>query len=180
MNVIGIDPGYAKSGRGNAVVLVEEGWLAQAWFERSGDFDVLLTLGSGYALHSIIIEKPQQDGRSWAVPPEVLINLAWEGAVLAGKYAGAYEATIQCCSPYEWKGSEHKPIQHARLWKSLSGFERAVLGGDQCGEEIVRAQRKGALDRWSRPGGAYYRKSFFAHNLLDAAAMVMRHQGRVL
>lgn len=171
---LAIDPGYEKSGGGNACASAGDGELADVWFERSKDFDL-----SGIVYDHVIVEQPQQDARSYAVPPAVLIKLAWEGASLAGLYAGASGAVLHAPTVTEWKGAEKKPAHHRRLWLVLNAAERAVLGGAKTEAAILNACEAGAMCRWSKPGAALYPASFKMHNLLDAAALLMWALGRL-
>jgi hypothetical protein len=174
-NALAIDPGYARKSGGCAAAHAIAGDLRGVWFERATGFD-----GRGeWDLQHVIVEQPQQDARSWGVPPAVLIKLAWEGALLAGLYAGASGAELHCPTVSEWKGGEKKPAHHARLWAVLSEAERAVLGGDATYAVIKAACQKGALCRWKLPSDELYPKTFKTHNLLDAAALLMWALGRL-
>jgi hypothetical protein len=176
-SAIAIDPGYSKKSDGCACALALEGLLAECWFERARDFEH--PDNDRDRANFVIVEQPQQDGRSWAVPPAVLIKLAWEGAKLAGLYAGACGAELLDPTVTEWKATEKKPAQHARLWQVLSPAERRVLGGDKTHAAILAACQKGALCRWKLPSDELYPKSFKTHNLLDAAALLMWANGRL-
>ncbi len=187
MNQIVIDPGYA--GRGNACGAFEDGRLTCVWFEIvTSTPRTVATLPAksfseykfeaGFA-DEIIVERPQQDARSARIPPAILMRLAWEGALLAGAFAGRDGARIIDYTPSEWKGSEPKPVNHKRLWKVLDDDERAVLGGDETRVAIEAACEKGALKRWGIAGAACYPKAFDTHNLLDVAAIGCFHLGRL-
>ncbi len=176
-SALAIDPGYSKYGDGNACALGIHGKLSRVWYEGSDDWRPS-NAARGELAH-VIIEQPQQDGRSWAVPPAVLIRLAWEGASLAGLYAGASGAKLQCPSVSAWKGSEAKPAMHRRLWKALEPSERVVLGGERVGAAILKACEAGALCRWKKAGADLYPSSFKTHNLLDAAALLLWALGRL-
>jgi hypothetical protein len=171
---LAIDPGYEKTGDGCAVAMAIRGQLDSLWFERAKDFD-----GTSFELDHVIVEQPQQDGRSWVVPPAVLIRLSWEGALLAGLYAGATGAQLHPPTVTQWKGGEKKPAHHARLWAVLSPAERAVLGGEKTYAVIKAACQKGALCRWKKPSDELYPSTFKTHNLLDAAALLMWALGRL-
>lgn len=178
MNVLTIDPGYAVKGKGCACCVAVDGAIREAWFERPTRGDDL-AMRADVSIDLVIVEQPQQDGRSWGVPPEVLIRLAWDGAKLGGFYAGRDGADFVEATPSEWKGSEAKPVCHGRLWAILSNVERALLGGGVTERHITAAKRAGALDRWSKPGGSYYPAAWLGHNLLDAAAMNVIAAGRM-
>jgi hypothetical protein len=172
-NALAIDPGYEKKGGGCACARALCGTLEDVWFARASDVEGV------EPVDHVIVEQPQQDARSWGVPPAVLIKLAWEGAALAGLYAGASGAQLHCPTVSEWKGGEKKPAHHARLWAVLTPAERAVLGGDATHRVIKAACEKGALCRWKLPSDQLYPSSFKTHNLLDAAALLMWALGRL-
>lgn len=152
------------------------GVLVEVRFERA---DAFAHCCASLDITDVIVEQPQQDARSWGVPPAVLIKLAWEGAALAGLYAGASGAVLHCPTVSEWKGGEKKPAHHARLWAVLSPAERAVLGGEKTHAVIKAACEKGALCRWKLPSDQLYPSTFKTHNLLDAAALLMWALGRL-
>jgi hypothetical protein len=175
-DALAIDPGYSRKSGGCACAVAVGGVLDCVWFQRASDFDANARLWN--AAH-VVVEQPQQDARSWGVPPAVLIKLAWEGAALAGLYAGASGAQLHCPTVSEWKGGEKKPAHHARLWQELDERERAVLGGAKTYAAIKAACEKGALCRWKLPSDQLYPSSFKTHNLLDAAALLMWALGRL-
>jgi hypothetical protein len=190
MNTLAIDPGYA--GKGNACAAFASGELAETWFERAVTFGpnkpppravdarkrAQHARAAGH-FDEVVWEKPQQDARSRAVPPEILISLTAAGALLAGAFAGRDGARIIEYRPSEWKGSEPKPVMHRRMWKILSAAERRILGGDATDQAIRAAQEKGALRAWKIPGAACYPKAFDTHNILDAVALGCVHLGRL-
>ncbi len=176
-NALAIDPGYSRKSGGCAVAQADRGDLCAVWFERASGFGHHSAASD--PLSAVIVEQPQQDGRSWPVPPAVLIKLAWEGASLAGLYAGASGATLHTPTVSEWKAGEKKPAHHARLWEVLTPAERLVLGGAKTHAVIVAACQKGALCRWKLPSDQLYPSTFKTHNLLDAAALLMWALGRL-
>jgi hypothetical protein len=119
---------------------------------------------------TVAVEKPQQDGRSRAVPPKVLIDLAWNGALVA---AALRPSELVTYTPTEWKGSVSKPVHHLRIWAELSEFERKAFPADT--EERIR---KGA-EATARNAGKLTAYAFEAHNLLDAAGLGLFHLGRL-
>lgn len=170
---LAIDPGFSARTRGCACVASRGGELALAWFARPDvtrhplPFDVSV----------VIVEKPQLDGRS-ADKIATILELGWQGALLAGLYAGEYGALIDERTPTQWKGSEAKPKAHARMWGVLTEFERAMLGGPATWREIDAACTRGGLERW-RPGVNYYARGFVMHNILDAAQLNLTQSGRM-
>lgn len=168
--ILAIDPGSA--GRGNACVKAyRHGGIAVAEFARAAD-------GHFTDVEVVVIERPQQDGRSYGARPKDLIDLAWSGALLAGVYVGQGARLVEY-TPAQWKGSEPKPLMHKRLWAELGHPERALLGGAETERRIHEACLKGARDRWGKPGVQYYPRSWDGHNLLDAAALYAVYVGRL-
>lgn len=167
-----IDPGVA--GAGCAVADFDAGVLVEARFLRARDVHP-----RAFIRALVVVERPAyQGGRSLGARVQDHMALSWEGAALAYALA-ANPADVVELTPAQWKGSQHKPQQHARLWEVLDGRERGALGGAPTHAAIMRAREKGALDRWSKPGGAYYPSSFVRHNLLDAAALGCVYLGRL-
>lgn len=175
-SVIAIDPGYARKGGGCACALLVVGEIAKVWFDRPVGGTGPWQIGP---IHAVIVEQPQQDKRSRGIPPETLIRLAWNGALLAGLYAGELGCPVVAVTPSDWKGSTPKPIAHGRMWEILTPVERAVLGGYDTEAKIAAAKRKGGLDRWGKPGVSYYLRNWDGHNLLDAAALALTYVGRL-
>jgi hypothetical protein len=159
MILLAIDPGVKEC----ACALFHGPALVYAGFETApmGTCDV----------DRVIVERPEQDGRSFSARPKDLMALAWAGAALAYSVG----APVTEYTPSLWKGQVPKPAQHKRLWALLAPEERAVLGGDATGQAIDAAARKGGLDTWKRPGASYYPRSFRAHNLLDSVALGRYH-----
>lgn len=172
-----IDPGVA--GDGNACAAFDGYELADVWFERaprgSRMFHVVRQM-----FDLVVVERPEYQGaRTDNARGKDVIDLPWEGALLAGVYAGRDGCHIIEMPPSKWKGSEPKPINHDRLWEVLSKRERKVLGGDSTYAAIQAALEKGALKRWKISGAACYPKRFTTHNLLDATAIYCVHLGRL-
>lgn len=95
--LVSIDPGGARKG------------CSGARFDRG----VLVRVFPSIDLHStcfgcvsrVVVERPQMDGRSRAVPPAVLIDLAWQGAMVVGVIRGENQ-DCECTelTPDQWKG----------------------------------------------------------------------------
>ncbi len=177
VSLIAIDPGGAR--KKCAVVHVNDlGHIDRYAFEvyRSGTrLAMQLHIGG-----EVVVERPQQDGRSRSARPEDLIEIAWEGAKLAAAYAASGGSLLVELEPREWKGTEPKAMQHNRLWLVLTPAERLVLGGDATRRAILTAREKGALKRWAPHSTAYYPRSFVMADVLDAAALAMVYGGRLL
>ena len=172
--MIAIDPGGSRKG------------CAGARFDSSGELMSVKADASEYASGDvrIVIERPQQDGRSRAVPPKVLIELAWNGALLAGRLAGVYGYVV-AYTPAQWKcgpkGNESiaKAIHHSRLVHALTEAEAEVLdmAFPRWADAISAAVRKGALSRWA-PGTHYPRGSALP-DVLDAVGLGLFDLGRI-
>jgi hypothetical protein len=178
-SLLAIDPGVAAC----ACAAFVDARLAHVWFERPCDAASLTEI----AFDEIIVERPALQGdRTRAARPQDLMALAWEGAMLAGMFAGRDGAAMISRPANDtrdergWKGSEPKPVQHARLWAVLDAAERDVLGGSKTERIILAARERGALNRWSRPGASYYPRAFVTHNLLDAVALGATYLGRIV
>ena len=142
--------------------------------------------GPGYAdrldAAHVVVERPEANGRD--TPPDDLIAITAAGFFLAGLVAGG---PVRVTTPREWKGQTPKPVHHGRLWAVLTPSEHALLGGDETKEAISAARRRGAYDRWSKPGARYYRASELptvrgvriTHDILDAAALNLWDSGRL-
>jgi hypothetical protein len=170
--IIAIDPGVKHC----AVACLDSSKLIWVEFQTAAkaiaDTDDL-------TVAACVIERPAYQGaRTQAARPEDLIALAWSGALLAGAYA-ASGAELHEVTPQAWKGSLPKPVHHAKLWAVLSNEERELLGGLRTYDMIERASEKGALERWKKPGAAYYPRTWETHNLLDAVALGMWYVGRL-
>ena len=93
MNLLAIDPGFAKDGGGCALAVFKRDRLIGWKFERPEDWGA--TTHRPFTLDLVIVEQAQQDARSWGVPPATLVRLAWDGALLGGLYAGATGAEFK-------------------------------------------------------------------------------------
>lgn len=183
--ILGIDPGHA--GQGNACAAFVGGRLAATWFERVPTSPrASQGAAAPWPFRVVVVEQPVYQGeRSNRARPADLMNLSWSGALLAGVYAGRDGAPIVALPANDsggvrgWKGSEPKPIMHARLWAVLDDDERAIMGGDRTWAAIAKAREKGALNRWGRPGASYYPRTWVRHNELDAVALVCVYLGRL-
>ncbi len=168
MNLAAIDPGNAAAaGRVCYVAHFDAGELMRVltmtWRQAQ-------QVSLDDAPDVVVIEKPQQDGRSSRVPPRVLIDLAWNGALVA---ASLQPASIVEYTPNDWKGQAKKPAHHLKLWRVLSPAERLCFPPGT--EERIK---KGA-EATARNAGKLTSYSFEAHNLLDAAALGCFHLKRI-
>jgi hypothetical protein len=175
---IAIDPGVHKC----ACAALVDGELESApWFEAVvyGGKHGSPFVSSTPARVEVVVEQPEYQGeRSDKAKTQVLLALAWHGAMLAGQFAGRDQAPIHAYPVRAWKGSTAKPMHHHALWNVLSGGEQRLLGGMATKRAIDKACEKGALDRWRKEGVRYYPRTFETHNLLDAVALGMHHTGR--
>ncbi len=129
---------------------------------------------------TVVVERPQQDGRSRAVPPKILIELAWNGALIAGRYAGHF-GTVATYTPGQWKDASPKAIHHSRLVNALSGSEWDVLSAAFPGwfDAVNAAVRKGALSRWAKDSNAHYPRGSALPDVLDAVGLGLFDLGRI-
>lgn len=171
--LLAIDPGVA--GGGNAWAwFAAGGALHSVGFAKRPDGAAVWAGAPGVigAPARVVVERPEyQGGRTQGAHAGDLISLAWSGAALAYYVAGHLVCPVIERAPSQWKGSQHKPQMHARLWGALTHKEREILGGAATWATIDRAVEKGALDRWKNPGGSYYPRAFKTHNILDAVAL---------
>lgn len=174
--LVTIDPGYAAKGPGCAVAVFCCGLLSQTYFARPEK--VWITPLKN--VYEVVWECPQVDSRSRVSVPSI-VQLAAVGGTLAGMYSGACGgATVVPVSPSAWKGSTPKPVHHLRLWRQLRVVEHDLLGGVDTEMAIEAACRKGALDRWGKPGASYYPRTWWTHNLLDAVGIGLWRLGRAI
>lgn len=163
--IIAIDPGYA-AGKGNAVALLDDDGRLIECRMTEGLPSGWPVVGQIVGPHLIVWEKPQQDGRSEAVPPSVLINLTASGCLLAGWLAGCLGSRwVVPLEPRTWKNQASKSETHSRMWRELCPEERALLGGELTGATIKAARKRQIV------GQREYPESWQTHNLLDAAAI---------
>ena len=167
--MIAIDPGFGVRSGGCACARLLDGRVIAVWFTRAAHPGVPAAAHTP-APRLIVWECPDADSRG--APPRTLIQLAAAGATVAGYCAGLFGgAEVVPVSADSWTRGEPKPQRHRRLWAGLDAGERALLGGPPTLEGIQAACEAGALERWKRPGGAYYPAGFRVHNLLDAVAL---------
>lgn len=127
----------------------------------------------------VVVERMQVDDRMRGKDPRYVLACQASGMRAAG-YAEGRGATFVELTPTEWKGSEQKPIQHARMWdRVLTPPERISLGGEATRLVIERAIEKGASCRWRIAGADCYPKKWKTHNLLDAASLGCVYLGRM-
>lgn len=188
MNGLAIDSGVLP-----ACARFERGGLVRAWFDREP---------RGEGLEWIVVEQWQFRGMQDLAKATKLIKMM-TGGLLAAGHASAWGAPVTLVTPREWKGTEPKPLQHARMFFAthamgctqrstlvytcrvchgapiLTPLERDLLGGDATGHAITAAVDKGAMSRWRISGAECYPRKFTTHNLLDATAIGCEHLGRL-
>lgn len=133
----------------------------------------------------VVVERPQQDGRSRAVPPAQLIDLAWTGAVLYGGFL-ALGAEGREYTPTEWKGTTAKAVHHWRLLSALTEKERWALAESfgnksEAGliAEVQAARTAGALKRWAPHKNGHYAEKSRTPDVLDAVGLGLFDLGRI-
>lgn len=166
MNLLAIDPGASSC----AFALFTERVLCCVWFAET-PVDCVV--------HEVVVERMQADERTRHIDVRHLLACQASGMRAAGVAEGR-GARFTSLSPTEWKGSEQKPIQHARMWDRVLGPpEREALGGANTRAMIERALEKGASRRWRISGAECYPRAWPGHNLLDAAALGCVYLGRM-
>lgn len=168
MITVAIDPGVDQC----AVAWTSGHMLDGACFHsyRSEAFE-----GLDDAPDLVVIERPVIYPFSKKKPADMMA-LARAGYILAGSFG----APIKEYEPKEWKGNLPKPVTHDALWGVLRPRELAVFPPDTR-DRIVAAKYAGARDHWRKDSKLYYGrgKGSEVHNLLDAAALLMVHLGRL-
>lgn len=191
LSLLAIDPGKSEC----ACVLFQGGALTAVAFGNGPFWDD----GAVPPLDAVVVERMQADERTRSIDVRDLLECQFNGARAAGIASGGY-CPIVDYTPTQWKGSEPKPAQHARLIgaqvledvvpeQALTDAEVAILVA-ACGSHGVRRPRglreivadaveAGALNRWGKPGHAYYPAKWAFHNILDAVALGCFHLGRL-
>ena len=178
MRVTAIDPGGVRKGCSLALLENRE-LIAVAPVVRLNE------LGP-WACDRVVVERPQQDGRSRSVPPAILMDLSWQAALLVGGLAVHGRAEIVEYTPDDWKGQIQKAQQHANMIESGALTQREIdVVGAMCGpfglweSEVFEARRKGALSRWARHANAHYPTKSRLSDVLDTVALGLFDAGRI-
>ena len=175
--LVAIDPGDAKAA-GNVC-------YAARFYD--GVLSLCFTLDYATACacskpHVVVIEKPQMDGRSRKTSPRILINLAWNGALVAGVLRPDKLVPL---TPSEWKGGVNKHPHHMKIWRVLTPDERLVLcaaigyvrkRAKSITPDGVYALLLGATKNYNRTGKVT-KHAFY--DLLDAVGLGLRYLGRM-
>jgi hypothetical protein len=180
--LMAIDPGNAKSaGRVCYAAQFLDGELdLLRLFDRHSARDWVEHAGAGPDV--VVIEKPQMDGRSRKVPPRVLIDLSWNGALVAG---ALNPDNLVALTPSAWKGSVSKAPHHLRIWRTLNQHERLVVAASEgltrkkpqlLTTDDVYAVLRGAAEHHVRTGNTT-KHAFY--DLLDAVGLGLRYLGRI-
>jgi hypothetical protein len=174
-SIIAIDPGYSKKSGGCALAYFHEGVLRRTWFARKGS-----PIFHPLALDVVVWEAAQVDGRTTVAGIETVRRLCEVGERMACRCARSTEAKIKRVKPSRWKGSEPKPLHHARMLRWLSDAELSIIGGRTSVTEVVRAAvENGAKRRWGIPGADCYDPKDTRHNTYDAVALGLWFLGRL-
>ena len=192
MHLIAIDPGGTKKG------------CSAAQFVRGELVCVYPVMRAAYppenrTVERVVIERPQQDARSRAVPPKILIELAWNGALLAGMFVGSGADLVEY-TPDEWKGGVRedgkfiggisKATHHANMIETgaLATHELEVIGREfgvswhELGGLVLAARRKEALARGAKHRNGHYSEAKEVARLpdvLDAVGLGAFDLGRI-
>lgn len=114
----------------------------------------------------VVVEKPQMDARSREIPPKVLIDLAWNGALVA---AALRPSSIVTVAPAAWT-TIPKPVMHLRIWRTLTPSEKSLFPADTF-VVLQDAARHYARTRRAKKHAHY--------NTLDAVGIGLFHLGRM-
>ncbi len=177
-----IDPGDAKAaGRICYGAIFVDGEL-QRCLPLNRDLARDWLYAGGTSPDVVVIEKPQMDGRSRKIPPKVLINLAWAGALVAGELK---PDKLVALTPSQWKGGINKHPHHLRIWRRLSYVEQAAVGksrawlrkrgGPMTGAEVYELLRA-AAENYARTG-KITKHAFY--DVLDAVGLGLRYFNRI-
>lgn len=172
MIVLAIDPGVHEC----ALALVEHGALVRVWFAKD---PWSIGWDDRHRLDLIVVERPEYQGaRTDAARAQDTLALAWAGARLAYFLAGVWGVPVREVPPSEWIKGEQKPPRLLRLWNALTPEKQAFFPA-HTGALARKAAEACAL-KPGRPGASYYGrgKGHEVHNLLDAAALGLWHEGR--
>jgi hypothetical protein len=170
--IITIDPGVHAC----AVAYLENSHVQAYDITNRVDRAMLGTLNVTH----VVVERPEYQGlRTQSARPADLMALSYAAGVMAGTIAGTTGAHLVELAPSTWKGSEPKPVHHARMCQLFTADERLVLGGDATLRVIEAAVEKGARERWKKGGAACYPRAWTMHNVLDAVALGLFYVGRM-
>ncbi len=129
-----------------------------------------------YEWARVAVERPQQDGRSGAIPPAILMTMTRNAYAVAM----AFRAPVVELYPSEWKGSCPKPQHHLRIWEDTLTPAERILFPAGTESAINKACEKGARDAWRKPGAKYYPDKFKPiTDLLDACGLMLFECGRI-
>jgi hypothetical protein len=189
-----IDPGGHK--KGCSMVL-----FRNATLERVSPSITFRTFSNPHA-DMVVIERPQVDGRSRAVPPEVMIDMTAEGMLLAGMFVGT-GSMLRMLTPSEWKGGVRadgrfigglsKATHHANMIESgalsevelstiACEFGHSVEGAAWVRRTVLDARRKEALARGASHRNGHYSEARDVARLpdvLDAVGLGLFALGRI-
>lgn len=148
-----------------------------------------ITVEQVWDTNVVVVERPQQDQRSRAVPPAVLMDLAWQAALVVGGFA-ALGARVVELYPNDWKAGVRadgrfvsglqKAIHHANMIETgaLTADEmNRIWGGAPIHREVFEARRKGALCRWKPHANGHYPTKSRLPDVLDAIGIGKYHLG---
>ena len=128
------------------------------------------------------VEKPHMDVSSRRVPPKILINLAWNGALVAQSLE---PGQLVALTPSEWKGGINKHPHHLQIWRRLSIVEQATVGkaaawtrkrSGPLTPAQVYAVLRAASQKYVRTG-KITKHAFY--DVLDAVGLGLRHLKRI-
>jgi hypothetical protein len=187
IELVAIDPGGHKK-KCSAAVFQDARLVAV--FER-------LTIEQAWDTNIVVVERPQQDGRSRVVPPAILMDLAWQAALLVGAFVALGARAVEY-TPADWKGGARadgtwmgviaKASHHANMIESdaLAPEEFALIGDAFSGAEVASlvftARKEAALTRWAPHANGHYSSAAKIARLpdvLDAIGIGLYHLRRI-
>lgn len=184
--LVGLDPGNAKSA----------GRVCYGSIFRSGVLVAVRTFTRESAADwrpigvrpVVAVERPQMDRRSRKVPPNVLIGLAWNGALVASALDPVELVEYTPSGADGWKGSINKAPHHLQLWRRLSEAERGVFvpalallrkrkqKNDPTDVAGVYRVLRAAAEKYARTGES---APHVFDDVLDAVGVGLRYLGRL-
>lgn len=138
----------------------------------------------------VVVERPQQDGRSRAVPPAILMDLAWQAALVVGGFAALGAEVIEytpTLGARPWKGGARadgkyvdglpKAAHHANMIETdvFATAELELISGARV-REVFEARKKAASKRWGVPG---YSATSRTPDVFDAIGIGLHYIGRI-
>lgn len=173
MSVLSIDPGVHLC----ACAMAHRVWTSKIEWVRFATPESFARWDRAEKPTQVVVERPEYQGaRSDHARMQNVIDLTWAGA------QAAYSLGVPVIelTPTQWKGSEAKPPQHLRLWEDCLTPDERKLFPEGTSTRIMQAAERYAMNPAKYPSAEAYGKGKGSevHNLLDAAALLLKHLGR--